>query len=297
MTKIVCLGIVVKDIIFYVDQIPSVPQKMTAHSIDIKFGGMAATAAAAAAALGGEVEFWGRIGDDQIGQEVINAFKERGVVSRIQITQNTQTALSAVVVDGKGERFLAAYPGRFDTSAEWLNLNHLNGVKAVLADFRWLEGAKKLFSAATNLGIPRVLDADTGDITALKELIPLANHVIFSERGLMLFTEGLDPASGLIFASQYTKGIVAVTLGAVGSLFYVDGELHPIAGFKVNVIDTNGAGDVFHGAYTLALSKGLNWENAAKYANIAAALKCSKSSGWQILPTNHEVLNFLGEKR
>ncbi|NBY63020.1 MAG: hypothetical protein EBQ70_02475 [Betaproteobacteria bacterium] len=68
MTRIICLGMVVKDIVFYVKQIPSSPQKITAESFEDKFGGMAATAAAAIAALGGNVEFWGRVGDDELAE-------------------------------------------------------------------------------------------------------------------------------------------------------------------------------------------------------------------------------------
>ena len=90
MTQIICLGMVVKDIVFYVKQIPSTPQKITAESFEDKFGGMAATAAAAVAALGGNAEFWGRVGDDEIGRNAIEAFNMRGVSTRLKkyITHN-----------------------------------------------------------------------------------------------------------------------------------------------------------------------------------------------------------------
>ena len=294
MTRIICLGMVVKDIVFYVKQIPSAPQKITAESYEDKFGGMAATAAAAIAALGGNVEFWGRVGDDEIGRNAIEAFNLRGVSTKVKKTQNAQSPISAVIVDGAGERMLAVYPGRLDLSADWLELDRLKDVSAVHADFRWVEGAKKLFLAAKNLNIPRVLDADAGDIAALKELVPLANHVIFSERGLALFTAGLELGEGLRFASQFTDGVIGVTLGDKGSLFLDNDKIHEFLAPKIIPIDTNGAGDVFHGAYALALGRGITWMDAARYASAAATLRCSKVGGWQQLPTHSEVMHLLG---
>lgn len=294
MTRIICLGMVVKDIVFYVKQIPSAPQKITAESYEDKFGGMAATAAAAIAALGGNVEFWGRIGDDEIGRNAIEAFNLRGVSTKVKKTKNAQSPISAVIVDGAGERMLAVYPGRLESSADWLELDRLKDVSAVHADFRWVEGAKKLFLAAKNLNIPRVLDADAGDIAALKELVPFANHVIFSERGLALFTAGLELGEGLRFASQFTDGVIGVTLGDKGSLFLDNDKIHEFLAPKIIPIDTNGAGDVFHGAYALALGRGLTWMDAARYASAAATLRCSKAGGWQQLPTHSEVMHLLG---
>lgn len=294
MTRIICLGMVVKDIVFYVKQIPSAPQKITAESFEDKFGGMAATAAAAVAALGGNAEFWGRVGDDDIGRNAVEAFNLRGVSTKVKKTQNAQSPISAVIVDGDGERMLAVYPGRLESSADWLELDRLKDVSAVHADFRWVEGAKKLFLMAKNLNIPRVLDADAGDIAALKELVPLANHVIFSERGLALFTDDLELGEGLRFASQFTDGVVGVTLGDKGSLFLDADKIHHFLAPKIIPIDTNGAGDVFHGAYALALGRGLTWMDAARYASAAATLRCSKAGGWQKLPTHSEVMHLLG---
>ncbi len=294
MTRIICLGIVVKDIIFYVKQIPSAPQKITAEFFEDKFGGMAATAAAAVAALGGNAEFWGRIGDYEIGRMAVEAFNLRGVSTKVKKTQNAQSPISAVIVDGDGERMLAAYPGRLESSADWLELDRLKDVSAVHSDFRWVEGAQKLFLAARNLNIPRVLDADAGDIAALKKLVPLANHVIFSERGLTLFTEGLELDEGLRFASQFTDGVVGVTLGDKGSLFLDSDKIYEFLAPKIIPIDTNGAGDVFHGAYALALGRGLTWMDAARYASAAATLRCSKAGSWQQLPTHSEVMYLLG---
>ena len=293
MSRLVCLGMIVKDIVFYVPHMPPMPQKLTANSLRIGFGGMAATAAAAAAALGGEVEFWGRVGDDYIGVEAVQALTARGVEPRVKVIADAQSAVSAVIVDDAGERMLAVYPGHMDPASDWLPLDRLNGVQAVHADFRWIEGARALYLAAQKLGCPRVLDADAGDVRALEILIPLANHIIFSERGLASFSNDKPVEQALLDVAAERDVVVGVTLGERGSLFVHRGQLQAFAAPKVKAHDTNGAGDVFHGAYALAMTRAMPWPEAVRYATAAASLKCTSAQGWSQLPSHDEVLVFM----
>jgi sugar/nucleoside kinase (ribokinase family) len=293
MSRLVCLGLVVKDMVFHVHHIPPTPQKLTAQSMRVGFGGMAAAAAAAAAALGGEVEFWGRIGDDDIGREALQAFKTRGVETCVKVMANSQSPVSAVIVDDAGERMLAAYLGQMDLDADWLPLDRLTGVKAVHADFRWVAGARALYLAAQKIGCPRVLDADAGNVQALEELIPLADHVIFSESGLAGLAKGKHVEQALLGVAADRDVVVGVTLGERGSLFAHRGSLHSFAAPQVVALDTNGAGDVFHGAYALAMARQMSWPDAVRYATATASLKCTKPHGWAQLPTDQDVIAFM----
>ena len=293
MSRLVCLGMVVKDMVFHVPQIPPVPQKLTAHSVRTGFGGMAATAAAAAAALGGEVEFWGRVGDDDAGQEALRAFVARGVDPQVRVLPATQSPMAAVMVDDSGERMLAAYMGQLDPAADWLPLERLDRVQAVHADFRWVEGARALYQAARPRGLPRVLDADAGNVQSLQTLVPLADHIIFSERGLAAYAPGMAVEEALRAVAPGTDAVVGVTLGERGSLFVHRDSLHAFASPRITPMDTNGAGDVFHAAYALALARSMPWKDAVHYASATAALKCTRSHGWGPLPTHEEVMHFM----
>ena len=295
MNRLVCLGMVVKDMVFHVPQIPPVAQKLTAHSVRTGFGGMAATAAAAAAALGGQVEFWGRVGDDETGQEALRAFAARGVETQVKVQQATQSPMAAVMVDDRGERMLAAYMGQLDVAADWLPLERLAYVQAVHADFRWVEGACALYLAARQRGLPRVLDADAGNVQALHALVPLADHIIFSERGLAGYAPGMALEQALANVATDPHAVVGVTLGERGSLFVHQGQVHAFAAPRITPQDTNGAGDVFHGAYALALARGMLWTDAVHYASATAALKCTRSHGWGLLPTHEDVVRFMKE--
>ena len=293
MNRLVCLGMVVKDMVFHVPHIPPTPQKLTATSMRLGFGGMAATAAAAAAALGGEVEFWGRIGDDDIGREAVQAFVTRGVDPCVKVMANTPSPVSAVIVDEAGERMLAVYPGDLDSDTEWLPLDRLTGVKAVHADFRWVEGARALYLAARKIGCPCVLDADAGNVRSLETLIPLADHIIFSERGLAGIASEKRVEQALLAVAADRDVVVGVTLGERGSLFAHQGRLHSFQAPQVAALDTNGAGDVFHGAYALAIAREMPWHDAVRYATAAASLKCTRAQGWAQLPSDADVMAFM----
>ncbi len=289
MAALICLGIVVRDLVFRVAALPAGGGKLTAKSLEPRGGGMAATAAVAAAALGGDVEYWGRLGDDAQGRELRAELLSCGVKVRTASPAGTQTPTSAVLVADNGERLLAVYRGRLEESVDWLPLERVAAVQAVHADFRWPAGAERLYEAAARHRLPRVLDADVGDPDALRRLLPLCNHAVFSQAGLAQLCGTSVVEAGLASAAQLSPGVVAVTLGERGSAFLVDGQLHRVAAATVKARDTNGAGDVFHGAYAFALARGDRVLDAARFASAAAALKCANGSGWGAVPTLDDV--------
>ena len=96
MAAIICLGMVVRDLVFAVPSLPPIPQKLTASALCKRSGGMAATAAIAAAALGGTVAYWGRLGDDETGRELRQELEAHGVDVEARIVPGTQTPVAAV---------------------------------------------------------------------------------------------------------------------------------------------------------------------------------------------------------
>ncbi len=294
MPALICLGIAVRDLVFRVPALPIGPQKLTASSLSRRGGGMAATAAVAAARLGGMVAFWGRLGDDAEGRELRQELLSHGVSAPAPVIPGTQTPTAAVLVADHGERLLAVFRGQLDDSPDWLPLTEVAAVQAVLADFRWPRGARALYAAAQVQRIPRVLDADVGDPQGVRGLLPCVDHAIFSQAGLAQAAGagamGPDDVEGALRRMrEHCPGVVAVTLGEHGSVFLIDGEMHRVRAVHVDPRDTNGAGDVFHGAYTLALAQGHAVLDAARFASTAAALKCSNGTGWAAAPDRASV--------
>jgi sulfofructose kinase len=293
MTSIVCLGIVARDLVFRVAQLPPQPGKLTAHGLQRVGGGMSGSSSVAVARLGGTVSFWGRLGDDPEGHALRAELQAHGVSVPAPAEPGTETPTAAVLVADNGERLLAVYRGRLNDSPDWLPLAQLVSVQAVLADFRWPAGARALFAAARERGLPSVLDADMGDPDGVRSLLPGVQHAVFSEAGLAEAAGPGDVEQALRQVQALGPAVVGVTLGERGSMFLLDGVVHRIAAVPVAARDTNGAGDVFHGAYTLALAEGRRVLDAAHWASAAAALKCRNGTGWGASPTRAEVDAFI----
>jgi sugar/nucleoside kinase (ribokinase family) len=165
---------------------------------------------------------------------------------------------------------------------------------AVIADNRFPEFVREVCSAALARGIPTVLDADEPRRDS-NVLLTLVSHVIFSAEGLRA-TAGTDHLGrALLDISKQTTAFVAVTDGANDVLWLDDGELRQIPAFKVDVVDTLGAGDTFHGAFTLMLAEGMSERPAMRFSAAAAALKCTRYGGILGAPTRQEVEAFLAQ--
>jgi sugar/nucleoside kinase (ribokinase family) len=128
-------------------------------------------------------------------------------------------------------------------------------------------------------------------------LLSLGTHVIASAEALRATTGCSEFGPGLACLAAHCSGFLAVTDGPNG-IYWRDGErLRHLPAFTVQVIDTLGAGDVFHGAFTLALTQGRSMNEALRFASAAAALKCTRFGGGAGAPTREEVEAFLSRNR
>ncbi len=108
----------------------------------------------------------------------------------------------------------------------------------------------------------------------------------------------LDPESACADLASRTDAFVAVTGGAAGTWWHdrATGRVRHVEAPKVKAVDTLAAGDVFHGAFTLAIAEGQSIPDAIAFANTAAALKCTVFGGRLGAPTREEVRAALHEK-
>lgn len=301
MSAVLCVGVAVFDQIFALSQFPSQPTKIFAQDFSGCVGGPAANASVTVARQGGRVELWARVGDDMLGQRIITELAGDGVdTHRMRRVSGARSSTSAVGVTPDGERMLWVFadPG-LATDASWLPLDEVRNYQAVLSDVRWPAAARLVLSAARAASVPAVLDADlTSDPQALAELIPLATHVLFSEPALAQQAGALpvEQALAAIFAAG-DHSVVGVTLGEEGCA-WIDAEGYHLApGIKVEARDTLAAGDVFHGAYALALARGEDAAGCARFANLVAAAKCARWGGGASIPNVSELEAFARDHR
>nr|WP_319514961.1 PfkB family carbohydrate kinase [uncultured Cohaesibacter sp.] len=291
---VACVGITVLDRVFRVEKLPSHGGKFVAKDYFEIGGGPAATAAVAVAQLGLPVEFVGRVGSDDVAQAIIREFDSYGVGhSFTREVPDASSSFSAILVDDEGERMIINYQDEtLSTDPTWMQTVDFAKFQAVLCDVRWHDGAAYALKMAKNASVPSVLDADVTP-QDISDLVGLADHVAFSEPGLAKFAQTDDLLSGLRLAQTRTDGKVYVTAGANGCYWLEDGNIRHASGFKVDVLDTTGAGDVFHGAFAFALAKSMETSQTVRFASAVAALKCTKYGGREGIPDLETVNAFL----
>jgi sulfofructose kinase len=289
LTRVLCVGIATLDQVFALDAMPTVPEKYRAADLVVTTGGTAANAAVTVARLGQTAVFWGALGDDRIGDEIVAGLEREGVdCAGVRRVEGKRSPLSAILVDRSGERLVVSHsdpelPGATAHLPERLPA----GVDAVLGDTRWQAGSAHLFHLARAAGVPAVLDGDRAP-REHPELLGLATHVAFSRQGLRDLT-GLDDPRSALQALAPTRAWVGVTNGAEGVFFREGGGIVQAPAFPVEAVDTLGAGDTWHGAFVLALGEGSGERAAVRFANAAAAIKCTRFGGRDGAPARAEV--------
>jgi sulfofructose kinase len=290
--RIICVGHAALDRVYRIAAFPASPTKVRALEHIESGGGMAANAAAAIAKLGGKSELWSRVGDDAAGQTIKAGLQAGKVDVRwVQAFEGARSSTSAIIVDGQGERMII---GDRDTgmpsSTSWLPMERVAGAQAVLGDLRWLEAVRTVFQRARREGVPTILDADLGARDALADILPLTDYAVFSAPALVDFRPEGTTAERLAHVASFGPRHAGVTAGAEGYTWREpDGHVVHVPAYKVDVVDTTGAGDAFHGAFALGIAEGRPLTEVAHMAAACAALKCSRLGSRNGLPTRAEL--------
>jgi sulfofructose kinase len=294
MPRILCTGIAVLDEVFRVKEVPIADTKVEASEFITVGGGCAANAAVAIARLGGTVglaaPLGGPEGEDAIGDRVIAGLRGEGVdCGGCVRVAGACTSVSAILLNARGERTIATYrdtrlDGILPADPEGLVL----GANAVLFDNRFPDFVTPICRAARRRGVPVVMDADKAT-TDSHPLFCAATHVIFSGECLRATARTDDLAAGLLHMARFTDAFLAVTNGPNPVLWHDAKTIREMPVFAIEAVDTLGAGDVFHGAFALALVERHGPEGAMRFAAAAAGLKCSRFGGSTAAPSRAEV--------
>jgi sulfofructose kinase len=274
------------------DELPVAAEKYRAKNFALRGGGTAATAAVTARRLGLEVALAARVGDDVFGAAIVDDLEMEGVDCKlVRRCPGKQSSVSAVMIDSSGERMLVNFkdPG-INSGTEWLPQKLPPEIDGVLADHHWRAGTEHLFRLAREAGKPAILDADR---QTSMQILASATHIGFSARGLREQSGMENLRETLASFQTQVPGWLAVTDGANGAWFTENGSVVHEPALNVPAVDTNGAGDVWHGALAVALLEGREPRNAVRFANAAASIKCSRLGGRCAIPTRSEVSAFL----
>jgi sulfofructose kinase len=283
---IVGLGLATLDILIRLGDLPTWERGAACSAVGLDGGGPVGTACVAAARLGARVGFVGTAGNDSLAELKLDSMREDGV----DVSQDTGERVFS------GLHCFGAEPLRVDeldraylTSASYL---HLDGTHpdAARQAAQWMHSAGKQVS----------LDCAKSDgktvWSELQELVPYADILICGSG----FGPALTGHADLWQAGEAMLAlgprIVVQTEGKDGSYTLTSDERFHIPAFDVNVLDTTGAGDVFHGAYLVGLLHGWDLHRAGLFATAVSAIKCAHLGGRKGIPTFEQTLAFLRDQ-
>jgi sulfofructose kinase len=292
--RILCAGIIVLDEVFRVEEFPRPDGKVQAKGFFVVNGGCAANAAVAIARLGGRAALAGPMGgpagEDNNGDRVLKALaREKVDCAACQRIDGLATAQSAVFMNARGDRTIVTYRDERVAAAAPADPEAVvAGADAVLADNRYPAFVQPICEAARRRRVPVVIDGDRPTVED-DSLFRVASHVIFSWECLRETTGLTDLGEGLKRIARKTDAFLAVSNGPDDIVYLDNGAVRRLPVFKIDAVDTLGAGDAFHGGFVLALAEGRSEVEAMRFGAAVAGIKCTRLGGSTGSPTRPEV--------
>ena len=298
--RILCIGIPVRDLIFRIDELPERGAKVNASHFEQIGGGNALNAAIGIVRLGGRASLCGPIGDagETSSRYIFDKLADEGIDTRHLVHMpGLVTPISTIMIDPSGERTIVVFrdPQLWKVSlpdADTL----LDDCSAILAESRCAEFCIDICAEARKRGIPVVVSVDRAMSLREEGLLTESSHLVFSSEALRSTAGVADDGEALKKMAGLTPSFLAGTQGPQGTLWLDENQtLQRTPAFPVHPVDTLGAGDVFHGAFALAITESQELRQALRFASAAAALKCTRFGGAYAAPQRVEVERLLSQ--
>jgi len=302
---VIGLGLSTLDILVRLGELPTWEHGAPLSGVRLDGGGPVGTAMVAAARLGARVGYIGQAGTDRIAELKLETMVEAGIdLSHLVRREGPETAVILVTVhEQTGERVFSSLRSRKDgqfspetlkpeeldrdyiLSADYLHLDGSHQAAAYVAA-GWMQAAGKTVvydGGKTNGGVP---DETRRVISRV--------DVLIGGQGFVPALTGIDdPVRAGRAALNLGPRIVVQTAGEEGSWTTTRDEEFATPAFPVDVVDTTGAGDVFHGAYIVGLIHGWSLRQVAQFSAAVASIKCTRLGGRLGIPNMEQTLAFL----
>jgi sulfofructose kinase len=288
---VLCVGATSYDFVFRVDRHPESDEKTVADAFVRCGGGPAANASIMVSRMGLKSAFAGYLGNDLFGGLHLQELQAAGVNTELVVRGEYPTPVSSVIVKPSGDRSLVNYRSAESVlPGDRIDFSTIHP-KVVLFDGHEPELSLALLYDARAKGIKTILDAGSVNRGAM-QLFDKVGYLVCSERFATDFTGTSSPDRAIERLHAHNPCVV-ITLGREGLIWKNSNGEGRLPAFPVEIIDSTGAGDVFHGAFAGSLAMDREWNEMLLYASAAAALSCTKLGARTGIPEGIEVERFL----
>ncbi|MEM2927578.1 MAG: ribokinase [Nitrososphaerota archaeon] len=289
------------DFIVYVDRFPKIGETVLGSGFVTAPGGKGANQAVAASRLGATCYFISKVGNDFIGESLIENARKNGIkTDYIKKDSRSHSGIALIYVDAKGEDMIVVAPG-VDMLISEEDIKEaemaLSSSKVVLTQLEIpIKTAEFAINFAKEMGKKTILNP--APASHLDEKVYCNIDFLTPNKGELEKLSGMkiDDDYSIIKAARtlISKGVgcVIVTLGRRGAMIVTANDNELIPSYDVKVVDTVGAGDAFNGALAIAISLDIDIREAVRFANIVASLKVTKKGAQTGLPSIKEVMAF-----
>lgn len=296
MNEIVGIGANVMDTLFRLDAFPTEDTKKKATCVTQSGGGPCGTGLVAAAKLGAKCAYLGNGSSDRAGEFLREDFKKWGVSTEYmrQIPDTTAFVSCIWLSDETASRTCVFHRGNVpgtEISADMADA--IRSAQILMVDgndmLAAVEGAKIAKSAGT------FVLYDAGGLYEGVEKLLEQTDILIPSQEFALGHTGEETVADAVkkLYNTYRPKVIVITQGKAGGILYDGAEVVHYPAFPVEAVDTNGSGDVFHGAFAFALTKGFSYKQACVFSSAVSALKCTKVGARQGVPTFGQTLRFL----
>ncbi|MFW6062375.1 MAG: ribokinase [Planctomycetota bacterium] len=307
--KILVIGSVNMDLAVRAPAMPEPGETVLGDGFVTNPGGKGANQAVAAARLGAEVRMIGRVGKDQFGETLLANLQAEGIeCTYVRRTQNAPTGVAMIVVDANGENSIVVASGaNFAVTPDDIfpRTQLFAEADAVLLQFELpLPTARAAIEMARRHRCKVILDPAPAPKQLCDELCMvdiISPNVGEAQRltGRPAAGAGEERIEKLVAMDLIARGAKAAVLklGARGSLLVdADGHFAKVPPFRVEVVDTTAAGDAFTAALAVASAEGQKLRHAARFANAAGAIACTRLGAQSAMPTREEVRMLMADQ-
>ncbi|MBR2043887.1 MAG: bifunctional hydroxymethylpyrimidine kinase/phosphomethylpyrimidine kinase [Clostridia bacterium] len=299
MNKIVGIGACVMDTLITVPNYPKEDTKLRATSSKIAGGGPTATGIVAASKLGEDAGFIGVLSGDNGGRFLKEDFEKYGVgTDNIDIIDGYRSFTSTIwLASDTATRTCVFDKGNLPAlKLDEAKINAVKNAELLMIDGNEMDAAEHACKIARENGTAVLYDCG-GLYEGVERLLKLTDIMIPSEEFALGHTgcDNVKAAAEKLF-NTYSPKIVVITMGKLGGVLYDGRDFFEYPAFLVDAVDSNGSGDVFHGAYAAALCKGFDYKKACIFSSAVSAIKCTGYGARESVPNFETVKSFLKEK-